>query len=175
LKSSGNRNRKRIRSLRNQPPFVANSTQWSRNSTPNTLSGRSPTTMTTMAELRVREAVWSAKTPRESSSTGSGGCTRGEVRSRRGAPARGLAGQSDAAGLAPAPGNAGAAREGRVLRKYAVGRDCNAAATTTEFVADAPRSKAQRETTNVFCAIESLARNESITADIYGPRRIFER
>ena len=43
--------------------------------------------------------------------------------------------------LAPAPDNAGVEREDRVLRKYVVGRDCSAAATTTEFVADGPRSK----------------------------------
>jgi hypothetical protein len=71
---------------------------------------------------------------------GRGGCTRGEVRSRRGAPLRGWADRSDAAGVAPAPGNADPEREDRVLTKYVVGRDCNAAATTTEFVADGPRS-----------------------------------
>jgi hypothetical protein len=68
------------------------------------------------------------------------GCTRGEVRSVPSALPRGWAGRSDAADVAPAPGNAGAAREGRILTKYAVGRDCNAAATTTGFVADGPRS-----------------------------------
>jgi len=47
----------------------------------------------------------------------------------------------DAAGVAPAPDNAGVEREDRVLRKYVVGRDYSAAATTTEFVADGPRSK----------------------------------
>ena len=71
---------------------------------------------------------------------GPGGCTRGEVRSRRGAPPRGWADRSDAAGVAPAPGSAGAEREDRVLTKYVIGRDCNAVATTTEFVADGPRS-----------------------------------
>ena len=33
-----------------------------------------------------------------------------------------------------------AEREDRVPRKSVVGRDCSAAATTTEFVADGPRS-----------------------------------
>jgi hypothetical protein len=70
---------------------------------------------------------------------GPGDGTHGEVRSRRGAPPRGWAGRSDAAGVAPAQGNAGAEREVRVLTMCVVGRDCNAVATTTEFVADGPR------------------------------------
>ena len=47
--------------------------------------------------------------------------------------------RSDAAGVAPASGNAGVERESPVLTKYVVGRDCNAVATTTEFGADGPR------------------------------------
>jgi len=68
------------------------------------------------------------------------GCTRDEARSRRGAPPRGGADPSDAAGVAAARGNAGAEPEVRVLTKHVVGHDCNAPATTAEFVTDGPRS-----------------------------------
>ena len=68
------------------------------------------------------------------------GGTRGEVRSRRGEPRRGWAGRSDAAGVAPARGNACAEQESRVLTMCVAGRDCNAVATTTGLVAYGPRS-----------------------------------
>jgi hypothetical protein len=66
--------------------------------------------------------------------------TRDEVRSVRSAPQFGLDDRNDAASVAPAPGNADLEREDRVLRRSVAGRDCSAAATTTEFVADGPRS-----------------------------------
>ena len=70
-----------------------------------------------------------------------GGCTRGEVRSGRGAPPRGLIGLNDAFGGAHARGNLGADRAGRAPKKSVVGSDCNAAAKTAKLSEDAPRSK----------------------------------
>jgi hypothetical protein len=70
---------------------------------------------------------------------GPGGCTRGEVRSRRGSATTRLGRSKRCRGVGPAPGSAGAEREDWVLTKYVVGRDCNAVATNTEFVADGPR------------------------------------
>jgi hypothetical protein len=66
--------------------------------------------------------------------------TRDEVRSGRSAPQFGLDDRKDAVGVAPAPSNADLEREDRVLRRSVAGRDCSAAATTTELVADGPRS-----------------------------------
>ena len=72
---------------------------------------------------------------------GPGGCTRGEVRSRRRAPRLGLVGRNDASGVANARGNLAADRAGRAPKKSVVGLDCNAVATTAEFFEDVPRSR----------------------------------
>jgi len=71
-------------------------------------------------------------------------CTRGEVRSGRGAPPHGRADRSDDAGVAKLRVSLEATRAARVPTKSAVGRDYNAPTTTAEFGADAahPRRSA---------------------------------
>ena len=67
-----------------------------------------------------------------------GGRTRDAVRSGRSAPQFGWGGRTDAD--AHARGHLAADQEGLAPMRSVVGRDCNAAATTTKFVADGPRS-----------------------------------
>jgi hypothetical protein len=69
------------------------------------------------------------------------GRTRGEARSRQSAPQLGLLGRSDACGVASARENSGVDQEGLAPKKSAVGLDCNAGATTAEFLEDVPRSR----------------------------------
>ena len=67
------------------------------------------------------------------------GCTRGEVRSRRSAPPHNWTGRSDVSGVEGGRVDPAVDRAGQVPEKSVVGRDCNAVATTAEFVADGPR------------------------------------
>jgi hypothetical protein len=67
------------------------------------------------------------------------GCTRGEVRSLRGAPLLDLRGRNDAFGVEAARGYSQSYREGRDPTKSAVDRDCNAPAKRTGFFEDALR------------------------------------
>ena len=69
-----------------------------------------------------------------------GGCTRGEVRSRRSVRHFGLAGLNDADDVADSRGNLAADREVLAPKKRMVGLGCNAATRTIEFFEDAPRS-----------------------------------